>query len=60
MTQVTNLFVVYDPTREEQPAFERAAEIAEELTARLHIFACIHSDTAKSTDKSTEVKRLLA
>jgi universal stress protein E len=60
MTQVTNLFVVYDPTREEQSAFKRAAEIAEELSARLHVFACIYSNTTKSAGKSDEVQRLIA
>lgn len=60
MTQITKLFVVYDPTREEQPALERAAKIAAEISAKLHVFACIHSDTAKSEDKSAEVKQLLA
>ena len=60
MSQFTNLFVVYDPTREEQPALERAADIAVENSAKLHIFTCIYSDIAKSADKSTEVNRLLA
>ncbi|MBE9540510.1 MAG: universal stress protein [Proteobacteria bacterium] len=60
MTQFNNLFVVYDPTREEQPALDRAAAIAEERAASLHVFACIFSDTSKSADKPAEVKRLIA
>jgi len=58
--QFNNLFVVYDPTRDEQPALERAVVIAEELSSSLHVFACIHSDTAASADEPTEIKRLVA
>jgi universal stress protein E len=60
MSQFKNLFVVYDPTREEQPALARAAEIALDAGARLHIFTCIYSDTAKSAGKSEETQRLIA
>ena len=51
MTQITKLFVVYDPTREEQPALERAAKIAAEIAAKLHVFACIHAQIDASADK---------
>lgn len=60
MTQFNNLFVVYDPTRDEQPALERAAIIAEETSAKMHVFACIFLDTTKCEDQSAEVKRLIA
>ena len=59
--EFTNIFVVYDPTREEQPALERAAVIAQQETAvNVHVFACIYSDIPKSTEKSGEVKALIA
>ncbi len=59
MAQFIRLFVVYDPTREEQPALQRAADIAKENSASVHIFACIHPDVAKSLDKANEITRLL-
>jgi universal stress protein E len=60
MTQLNNLFVVYDPTREEQPALDKAASIAEGTAVKLHVFVCIFSDTSKSEDPPAEVKRLIA
>jgi universal stress protein E len=39
---------------------ERAIGIALETSARLHLFACIFSDTAKSAEEACEVSRLLA
>jgi universal stress protein E len=60
MTQYTKLFVVYDPTREEQPALERAADIAVEISAELHVFACIHYDTVKSECQSNQITALIA
>lgn len=44
--------VVYDPTREEQPALERAAIIAAEVGATLHLFACIHGDADKKSEEA--------
>jgi universal stress protein E len=59
--EFTNIFVVYDPTREEQPALERAANIAQQAAGlNLHVFACIYSDIPKSTGKSEEVKELIS
>ena len=52
--------VVYDPTREEQPALERAAIIASEVDATLHLFACIHGDISGADRESEEVKARLA
>ncbi len=60
MARFTNLFVVYNPEEKEQPALERAARVAGEVPVTLHVFACIFSDIAKSTDKSAEISRLLA
>ena len=37
--EFTNFFVIYDPTREKQPALERAALIAGEAEVNLHVFA---------------------
>lgn len=54
-----NFFVVYDPTREEQPALARAARIAGESQADLHVYACIYSDLGKSRDKSQQVRARL-
>lgn len=59
MTQFNKLFVVYDPTREHQPALQRAVDIARENLASLCVFACIYSDTAKSAEPATEVARLI-
>ena len=49
-------FVVFDPTRDTQPALERAARIAAESHAELQVYACIHADLEKSADKSQEVR----
>ncbi len=59
MTQFNKLFVVYDPTREEQPALQRAAAIARESSASLCVFACIYSDTTKLAEPAVEVARLI-
>ena len=54
-----NVFVVFDPTRQEQPALQRAALIAGETGSALHVFACIYSDLDKSAEKSQDVKDLI-
>lgn len=51
--------VVYDPTREEQPALDRAAVIAAEIGASLHLFASIHGDVSGADRESEAVKALL-
>ena len=56
MEKFENLFVVYDPTRQEQPALERAADMARRTSVKVHVFTCIYSDTAKPA----EVKGLIA
>ena len=59
--EFTNIFVVFDPTRERQPALERAAIIAQqEAAVSLHVFACIYSDLPRSAEKSGAVKELMA
>jgi universal stress protein E len=60
MIQLDKFLVVYDPTREEQPALDRAAKIAEAIQASVHVFACIFYDTAKSADQSGEIRHLIA
>jgi universal stress protein E len=57
--EFTNIFVVYDPTREEQPALERAALIAGETGSKLHVFASIHAEIARSAEKSKAIKGLI-
>lgn len=57
--ETTNIFVVYDPTRETQPALERAAAIAAELPSKLHVFCCIYRDIPKSDDKAGQVRQHL-
>ncbi len=59
MTQFSNLFVVYDPTQEAQPALDRAASIAEGNGAALHVFSCIFSETTKSSGQSANVKHYI-
>jgi len=54
--EFTNVFVVFDPTRDDQPALERASVIAEEVSARIHVFACIFSEIDKAADKADEIK----
>lgn len=59
MTQFNKLFVIYDPTREEQPALLRAADIARTNSASIHVFTCIFSNTAKSADPAAEAACLI-
>ncbi|MFT7288379.1 MAG: universal stress protein E [Halieaceae bacterium] len=56
MEKFENLFVVYDPTGQEQPALERAADLARTMPVKIHVFTCIYSNTAKPA----EVKSLIA
>lgn len=54
--EFNKFFVVYDPTREHQPALERAGRIAAESGAELQVYACIYGELDKSADKSQEVR----
>ena len=58
--EFSNIFVVYDPTREIQPAFDRAVAIAAAAPVKIHVFACIYADVPKSADKPARIKSLLA
>jgi universal stress protein E len=51
--------VVFDPTRPEQPALERAAAIARENAACLRVYACIYADLSRSADRAEETKWLI-
>ena len=44
---------------DEQPALERAAMIAGEIGASLHLFGCIHGDISGADREAEEVKHLL-
>jgi universal stress protein E len=57
--EFTNFFVVYDPTQEKQPALDRAVTIAGETQIKLHVFSCIYSDIAKSSEKLNTQRSLL-
>ncbi|MEP5568885.1 MAG: universal stress protein [Halioglobus sp.] len=57
--ELNNFLVVHDPTREEQPALERAAVVAEKLGASLHLFGCIHGDVSGADKQSKAVKQRL-
>ncbi|MEZ5503397.1 MAG: universal stress protein [Halioglobus sp.] len=57
--EFTNFFVVFDPTRQKQPALERAALIAAETQIKVHVFACIFSDVPDTAEKPRQVRSLL-
>jgi universal stress protein E len=57
--EFNSLFVVYDPTQSEQPALERAAAITEQAEAAIHVYACIHEDTAQPMGGSENERQLL-
>ncbi len=57
--EATNIFVVYDPTRSEQPALARAMETARDVACTIHVFAAIHGEIDRTVEKATEIKRLL-
>jgi universal stress protein E len=44
--QIDRILVVYDPTTESQNALDRAAIIAANEGSSIHLYACIHEDTA--------------
>jgi universal stress protein E len=58
--QIANVFVVYDPTTDSQPALARAAVIAERDKVKVHIFSCIYTDLAQSGEAAGERKKLLS
>jgi universal stress protein E len=54
------LFVVYDPTTEEQPALARAAVSAQNGNEAIHLYSCIYSYLSKPGDDTGDVERLVA
>lgn len=60
MKPFNKLFAVYDPTQEQQPALERAFDVALEISAQVHIFACIYAQSAKSDGVAIDVDAVLA
>jgi universal stress protein E len=58
--EFTNILVVYDPTREDQLALQRAAVVAAETSAKVHVFACIHEEIGNEADKAQEIRSRLA
>jgi universal stress protein E len=59
IVELTNIFVVYDPIRETQPAFIRACAIAERIAVRIHVFACIHTEIPESEGRPARISSLL-
>jgi len=57
--ELNKILVIYDPTREEQPALDRAAITAEEIGASVHLFACIHTGLPGEEDEAVEIERQL-
>jgi universal stress protein E len=57
--KLSNIFVVYDPTRPDQPALERVAAIIEEAPASVHVFACIFSMLDGAAGGGEKIKQLL-
>ena len=49
--EISKIFVVYDPTRAEQPALVRAAGIAAEIGCKVHVFAAIYADIGKGDSR---------
>lgn len=58
--QFERVFVVFDPTREHQPALERAARIAAETQVELHVFACIFAAPDKNVDRAEQAREAIA
>jgi len=57
--EMNRFLVVYDPTRDEQPALERAAMIAWKVGASLHLYACIYNDAVGADPESEQVDLLI-
>ena len=60
MMEFTNIFVVYDPAREVQPAFDRAVTIAGTVPVKVHVFAAIFTDIPKSENRAAQIRSLLS
>jgi len=57
--EFNKIFVVYDPTRSEQPALDRALAIVGAADVKVHIYACIHAELEEG-NKPLEVPKLIA
>jgi universal stress protein E len=53
----TNLFVIIDPTRNEQPALGRAATLAGENGGHIHAFCCVYESDFSQYTSRREAKR---
>lgn len=51
--QIDALFVVFDPTTEQQLALDRAAIIAGSEGSKIHLYACIYEDTSPESNRET-------
>jgi universal stress protein E len=60
MKPFSKLFAVYDPVQEEQPALVRAFAVAREISAQLHIYACVYEPSIKAIDGSIDVDTVRA
>lgn len=56
---IKEIFVVYDPTRETQPALNRAVDAATETNASIRLFACIYTELPKP-GRHEEIKKRIA
>lgn len=57
--KIENIFLVFDPTRDEQPALDRLRAVAAELSTGVHIYACIHADLEGQQDAETSISNRL-
>lgn len=53
---LNKILVVIDPTREDQPAFERGLDSARLTGARLHLYVCLDRETDEKT-RNTEAEK---
>lgn len=51
------LFVIIDPTREEQPALSRAAALLRNEGGHIHVFCCVHDGVSSSASSRREAER---
>lgn len=58
--QIVKILVVYDPTRDTQPALARAVQIAKRDQVEIHIFSCIYTELAKAGDSAAKRKELIS
>jgi universal stress protein E len=54
-----NVFVVFDPTRPDQPALSRVEAIVDEASVAVHVYACIFSKLDADESAKEQVQTLL-